>query len=153
MAFCCCPKCSRTPIIPYLHPVLICSFFPLDFYQLFFFFLPWRKPDCWNLLLFHYYFYMRHNTNTHRLWFSPGGPDCLWSWVGVSGVIFNQPFLELLRSLKVIPRSGGRVWTGAFKGKATVRLSFNTTHTDRMQESVTVHPLNAWCGISESNRP
>lgn len=121
MAFCCCPKCS----------VLIYTgkkkfiFFPTWFLSALVFCSPLKKTS-WLLkpIIFHYYFSMRHNTNTHTPRFSPGGPDSLWSWARVSGVIFNQPFLEpLLNQLKVMPRSGGRVWTGAFKGKATVRHS------------------------------
>lgn len=146
-------------IIPVYASFHFFHFFPLDFYQLLFSVLPWRKhPDCWNLLIFHYYFSMRHNTNTHthhgsvlvvQTAFGPGQE--------LAGVIFNQPFLELLLDqLKVMPRSGGRVWTGAFKGKATVRLSLLHIHaqTGCRSQSQYAH-LNTEHDVafSESNGP
>lgn len=71
-------------------------------------------------------------------------------------MIFNQPFLEPLDQLKVMPRSGGRVRTGAFKGKATVRLSLLHIHAQtgcRSQSQYTRLNTEHDVALSESNGP
>lgn len=75
----------------------------------------------------------------------------------LAGVIFNQPFLELLLDqLKVMPCSGGRVWTGAFKGKATVQLSLLHIHAQtgcRSQSQYARLNTEHEVAFSESNGP